>query len=388
MPDRPASKLLLEILFGQTGNSSSYIGEGWADVEPAHRWTVGRRSSIRLELNDPGPDCILVIDALPWCDGHTLPVQTVMLAINDRLLATLHLSDHRTLAFPLPSGLPQTGGVWLDFIHLNASTPRPDAGLDRNGAALGLLMTRLRVFRLPQSSAGIETRDALPGKRDDGSLQHAVAAATGLAAAALAMRFESIGHNCEFGLVQRGLGAEPLGLLRFASVVTHALVEGVMQRFQGVGHPAMTRVYLSEPPEPEFKIHEQTYYLWYSTGKTAAEAAEKTLHAEQCRRLVFLQRKFEEDLAEGGKIYVVTRAEVLSYAEALALYCALALHGPNVLLWTVHGDAARAGQVDRLLPGFLCGHLGEVDDIYYAGWDAWLSVLCNAFLLSGLGERR
>jgi len=34
----------------------------------------------------------------------------------------------------------------------------------------------------------------------------------------LVLQFESIGDNCELGLVQRRAGSEPLGLLRFARV--------------------------------------------------------------------------------------------------------------------------------------------------------------------------
>ncbi len=374
------TELLVELLFGHSGRSSSYAGEGWGPVEPTHRWTVGQESRIRLPVAEPGPDCILVIDAVPWCDETFLKTQTVMLAINGRLMATVRFSDHRTFAFAFPSGPYEPGDVWLSFSHLNALTPRPAAGLDHYGYGLGLLLTRLRVFRL-QQTCDVLTRPRLAGDLD-GSLQDSVLATTGLQPPELATRFESIGHNCEFGLVQRGFGAEPLGLLRFASTMTHALVEGVMQRFEGVGDPATTRIYASDPPEPEFKVQDELYYLWYSTGKLTSEGNAEVLHHEQCRRLSFLQRKFAEDLTEANKVYVVTRAEPMMEAEALALFCALTLHGPNTLLWTVHGDSTRAGQVDRLLPGFLRGHLGEVDEIYYARSDAWLSVLANAYVLT------
>src|ERR1700679_3995741 len=36
-------------------------------------------------------------------------------------------------------------------------------------------------------------------------------------ATALMYRFENLGSDCEFGFVQRHLGAEPLSLLRFAA---------------------------------------------------------------------------------------------------------------------------------------------------------------------------
>ncbi len=384
MAENAVSELLLEISFGHSGQSSNYVDGGWGPVEPSHRWTVGPESRVKLPVEDPGPDCVLVIDALPWCDETNLPAQAVMLAVNGRLVATLHFSDHRVFAFPFPNLAYGPGGVWLTFSHLNAATPRPASGLDHQGRPLGLLLTRLRVFRLPRQPGKTEMRTRFPGHLEDASLQRNVTGATGQTPRALAQHFESIGHNCEFGLVQRGFEAEPIGLLRFVMMVTHALVEGVMKRFEGVGNPATTRVFVSDPPESEFKVHEQTYYLWFATGRTPADTTAETLHAEQCRRLAFLQRKFVEDLAEGHKIYVVTRPEIMTEAEALALYCALSVHGPNTLLWTVHGDSARAGQVDRLRPGFLLGHLGQVDDIYYAQWDAWLSVMANAYLLSDL----
>jgi hypothetical protein len=42
--------------------------------------------------------------------------------------------------------------------------------------------------------------------------------------AQLMLRFEALGQNCEFGVVQRHYGAEPLGLLRFSSTPLHLLV--------------------------------------------------------------------------------------------------------------------------------------------------------------------
>ncbi len=375
------SDLLLELFFGHGGGSSACVAEGWGPVEPFHRWTVGPESRVLLRVENPGPDCVLVIDALPWCDAASLPSQTVMLAINGRLLTTLQFSDHRTLAFPFPVATYAANEIWLTFSHLNAFTPRPPAGLDHQGRALGLLLTRLRVFRVPPAPPEIAIRARIPGSLDDGTLQSAVTARTGLNPTALALKFESIGHNCEFGLVQRGFGAEPLALLRFVMMVTHGLIEGVVQRFENVGKPDAVRVFVSDPPESEFKVHEQLYYLWFATGRTPADTTAEALHTEQCRRLGFLQRKFAEDLAAASRIYVVTRAEIMTEPEALALFCALTMHGPNTLLWTVHGDGTRAGEVEKLRPGFLLGHLGLVDDVNYAGWDAWLSVLANAFLL-------
>ena len=53
----------------------------------------------------------------------------------------------------------------------------------------------------------------------------------------LFLQFESMGHNCEFGLVQRHFGAEPLGLLRWNAISVEDVILGIEQQFEGVGNP-------------------------------------------------------------------------------------------------------------------------------------------------------
>ena len=58
----------------------------------------------------------------------------------------------------------------------------------------------------------------------------------------LVLQFESLGDNCEFGLVQRKAGAEPLGLLRFSSAPLPRLVRALRERFDGLTDPANVRL--------------------------------------------------------------------------------------------------------------------------------------------------
>jgi len=55
----------------------------------------------------------------------------------------------------------------------------------------------------------------------------------GLSAQELMYRFESLGDNCEFGLVQRRCGAEPLGLFRFASIGTEQVARALEAGLEG-----------------------------------------------------------------------------------------------------------------------------------------------------------
>jgi hypothetical protein len=378
VPGHPVGSVLLaEIFPGQEQSSGDAILDGWAPPENTHRWTVGRESRCRLPPVGPGADVVLVLDIKPYVD-FACPHQTVMLAVDGRLLATVQLAEQRVLGYRLPAGLAENASLILSFCHLNSRLPRAPAGLDHNGLPLGLMVISLRLYRLTQPPGVPKTLAALRGSIADDKLSEAAQQMTGMSPAELSAQFECLGHNC----VQRGLGAEPLGLLRFAGVVTHRLADGLCCGFAGIGGPATTHIFVRDDPGPQFKVHEEIYYLWYSAGRTPDETTAQAVHAEQCRRFLFLQRKFTEDLQLGEKIFAVSRSEPMTEPEALALFCPLNLHARNTLLWTLAGGPERAGQVEQNMPGFLLGHLGDVDPVtLYATHDAWLKVMINAYRL-------
>src|ERR1700733_4757174 len=53
----------------------------------------------------------------------------------------------------------------------------------------------------------------------------------------LLYELESIGDNCEFGIVQRHHGVEPLGLLRWAGLKLHMLLNALDDEFAALGRP-------------------------------------------------------------------------------------------------------------------------------------------------------
>src|SRR5256714_3683234 len=110
----------------------------------------------------------------------------------------------------------------------------------------------------------------------------------------LMLRFESIGENCEFGLVQRRCGCEPLGLFRFASAPLPKLLAGLDARFEGLSHPDNLDVQLS-PNGREYLVTDKRFQLLYHAWVLADEMTAQEVHQREVRRLPLLIRKFLED---------------------------------------------------------------------------------------------
>lgn len=178
---------------------------------------------------------------------------------------------------------------------------------------------------------------------------------------ALALSFEGLGDDCEFGVVQRRSGAEPIGLFRFAGAggvgnVTYLLENGL----KTLGDPEFTR--LAELGNGEYAIQDtRGYYLMHTFVRVGAVKADVFLQ-QQLRRIEFLKRKLIEDLTAGEKIFVYksTFAQ-LTKEEAVNLHEALLRYGPNVLLGvSLEGDGRRAGAIEQLREGLMLGYLDKM----------------------------
>ena len=182
----------------------------------------------------------------------------------------------------------------------------------------------------------------------------------------LMMEFESLGDNCEFGLIQRIAGVEPLGLLRFSSILVplgqklERLVVALDKGFEGLGLPETITVHAAgEPPGPrEFMVKEIAYDLLYHSGIYEGQVEADTARQRQYRYLNFLRRKLLEDLKVGEKIWVWKCEATVNRDQVSSLLDTLRRYGPNVLLWVVEADATHlAGSVERLDVDLLKGYV-------------------------------
>ena len=159
----------------------------------------------------------------------------------------------------------------------------------------------------------------------------------------LMLRFESLGgsgHGCEFGLLQRELGAEPLGLLRWADLGHDLLTAALEDEFKGVGEPEHTEIFVpSNDGWQHWWTRDKRYWMAMRTFVEVAAAPYGEMQRQVTQRQKFLRRKLIADLQAGEKIFVYKNMYANLDAESLRrLHRAVRAYGKNVLLYICYED--------------------------------------------------
>ena len=207
---------------------------------------------------------------------------------------------------------------------------------------------------------------------------------------ALMLRFENIGDNCEFGLVQRHFKADPVGLLRFAGLRTpRRLIRFLDERFGRFGEPGSLGVRIIGG---EYWIIDDVYGVSYHTFRYQHEVAAEEVIRENEVKIGYLKRKFVEDLEDADKIMVYKRVVTDDVHEIIALHAALnAFGGVNKLLWVTQADGAHApGDVEWVGDRLLKGYVGTISltNAHDYDPDVWLRLCRNALAsFSAAGAR-
>jgi hypothetical protein len=389
----------LTISFATAGNSLGYLGGGWARSEPEFSWGVGAESHLVFPRLAPADDYILTLDVVPFIRLPELPGQRLIVSINDTVVGSTHLSRPTLLGYRIPASLARRSDRMLITLqHPDAARPKDfsDTADDRH---LAFALSEAKLYRISGADAS-PGRQLPPGlmlestnERPVGIRGHADAAEwaisrTGLTIPDIALSFESLGENCEFGLFQRRCDAEPLGLLRFSSTFMRNLIRGIDSGFDGLGVIEDIDPRLEGGPVKEYMIHEKRYGLVYHTFVYEGQRSIWLMREQESARLKFLRRKFMEELEANDKIFVYKFNAPVAEEEILPLHMALNRYGDATLLWVVPAERDRpAGTVEVITPGLLKGYIDRFapdDNAHDLSFDGWLQVCANALVLSRL----
>lgn len=129
----------------------------------------------------------------------------------------------------------------------------------------------------------------------------------------LFMRFESLGGDCLFGIVQRHFGANPLGLLRFTATSAADLVSALAGRLDGIGEPANTEISVGNG---QYLTIDRQYRMTMLTFVKSEDVTDIDRQTEKfLKRLRFLRDKLLEDLEAGEKTFVYTGGASVPYSK-------------------------------------------------------------------------
>lgn len=197
--------------------------------------------------------------------------------------------------------------------------------------------------------------------------------------------FESLGENCDLGVVQRAVGLEPFGLFRFSACDAAAVGELLRTRFQRFCEPGdlwldvvgERREYWVKSRNTPFEAH---------TNRFAGEHNEAVVRRGELDRMRYLKTHLLRDLSRGKKLFVFKGRSDLATIRNVAAQ--LQIYATNCLLWIDIADETHpAGSVQRDSAHLLLGYVsrfGTYDDApgpHGPPVEEWVTVCAKAYRL-------
>lgn len=363
---------VLTTIFHESGDAVSttnFADRGFAvnslkqSESGSHPWAINFNYPIEIELSALSSPCFLWIVAEP-VRAPAFGDSFIRVTFNDAIVGVAQTWGKRVrLAIPFPppatDGRPSKYTVKLEeFRHRDKPS------------------YRLAEVRLIVCTVAPTTRPArrLPEISDP---------------ADLLSQFESLGDNCEFGIVQRNSGIDPLGLFRFSSIWHNELLDGLESNFEALNDPALLelRPHIPNPDgERELLSHQTAFGMISHTHRYVGHDDFQSVWQAEFNKLKFLRSKLIEDMEDGEKIFIRKANYSITIEEILPIWIALQKYGANRLLWLVQGDKDHiAGQVEWLAPGLIKGYVerfAPYDNVAFgASTESWITVCRNALSL-------
>jgi hypothetical protein len=385
-PAPPETARVISLRAG--GDGADHQGGGWSYPEAEFCWTLGYQSELTLPAPDAPGAIDLVFDLFPFTAG-AVAEQPLTISVNGVEIAASRIRGGGRVACRVAADIvARARPLAVTLHHPGAARPsdlRPGEG-DQRLLALAVRAVTLRPAPNDQVPNDQVAQDQAPHARQPDPnapaqrdpppppAPHAAASRH-----ALMLGFESLGMNCELGLVQRHAGAEPLGLLRFAFSPVSAILAGLADRFEQIGRPDTTAVRL-HAPSGEYQVLDRAYGFLFHTWiyRDAGDAAE--LHRRECRRLPRLARKLVETLEEAEKILVFRGEASTTEREVREIVAAARRYGGNRVLWVRAAEAPedRAGTARDAGEGLLMGwvdRLAPMQDAAKFSLESWIGML-------------
>ena len=195
--------------------------------------------------------------------------------------------------------------------------------------------------------------------------------------------FESLGDNCEFGLVQRFYRVEPLALLRFNWSGYEQLLTALATNFAELDKPDCVRA--SRGFDGELIGHVDAYEFFYHTHRYNADIDTAAFERTEAGRLRYLADMLMENIEDGRRILVRKGEGQAELDKILRLHDCLKRIGDCTLLWVTEADDAHpSGTAEWVGPRLLRGYVERFSPYDAAGrslFASWADMCVNAHRL-------
>ena len=369
--------------FGADGSVAPYLCTGWSMPERGFTWTSGTDSHVRLPLTRGAGALNLGITLSAFIHRPLVLHQRLLVTVNGVQVGEELIAAECALGLPLPREALD-GHVALDItLHCPDATGPAALGVGADPRILGMAVHEISLAWVPKRPSIAQI--TLPPLPRDRPLPELVRQVTGLGLADLGLRFESLGHDCEFGLAQRQMGTETLGLLRFAGLSPRNLMFALERGFAGIERPGNLTVFTHDDgPAAEFMVRDAAYGMNMHTHRHAHQTDAASLLPLMHQHFRFLREKLFQDLADGQKISAFNFPGTRSANQMRPLLNLLRGYGPNVLLFVTDDGAEAPGTVRQLEIDLMQGWIGELGreraglrlDLH-----GWVSICANAYRL-------
>ena len=373
----------LEIEFGYLGNSLAYQGIGWSWRENGGVWMLDDESTLIVPRPEQRGDYLLELDLETLIAPGRHNFQRLGISVNGVNLSNQVLRSnaetHCWVPWAVLSG-PLKSVVILT--HPDGWQPAELSGGEGDQRVMSFHARSVRLSLLTESCWEI---DYLRLEKD-AQLQAIIKQQQNrdeLATHSLLLNFESLGSNCEFGMMQRHHGAEPLGLFRFSYTPLDGLLAALEGDFHTAGFRDSASLVLNAETR-EYELVDEQYGFEWHTWQYEGQTNATTLERQELVRLPYLVHHFYETLEDGDKIFVVRdESGPTSQAKIERLLAALSRHGTVTLLWvSIVTDGHATGDVEYLSKRLMRGWIDRLttrSGAINASMPAWRIICQRAY---------
>jgi hypothetical protein len=357
----------IHIRLGERFRSEGFLGNGWAHPERTATWAVGPESWLLVPGHGIRGDCTLSMKIMPHIQPGYLPSQRLELFANGHALGTFIIEREQTIYARLPvSAVAHKHALCLRLIHPDNARPidfpthvHPD---ERH---LAIAYSEIRITEITEEVRAISDEIALKVKQaskidnsiivDDKTLEKP-------RLFEIFSDFQSLGDDCEFGMMQRRVAnGGGVGLFRFSSVTLDALIHGLSCEFSDIAEDDDFSIVCEDGPKREFIGIETKYGMRYHTGRFLDDPHGINIREKEVKRLRFLARKLMGDIRGGYKLLVIKRKVGFECDEIARLLSVIRRLGPSTILWVSESDAGRQpGSVEWIAKNLIRGYVGWI----------------------------